>query len=211
MNIQEKLNKVQTMLVVPKNQYNKFGNYKYRSLEDITEGVRPLLKELGLTLVMSDEIVQVGERYYIKAICTITDTETGESITNTAYARESENKKGMDSSQVTGATSSYARKYALNGLFAIDDNKDADTEEFTNTSKNKANSSKKTNNNTSKSNNKALIEKLIKVAELKGYEGEKLQKIIKAKTKKDTFSKLTQEELKTLIIGFEKLETKGGK
>ena len=116
---------VQSELKAPKGQYNSFGNYKYRSCEDILEGVKPLLKEYKLVLLINDEIVQIGERYYVKATAKITDGV--EVISATAYAREPEAKKGMDESQITGATSSYARKYALNGLLAIDDSKDADT------------------------------------------------------------------------------------
>ncbi|ECF2500723.1 recombinase [Salmonella enterica subsp. enterica serovar Virchow] len=121
----EQLASIQEHLNAPKNQYNSFGKYKYRSCEDILEGVKPLLK--GLFLSISDEIVLIGDRYYVKATATITDGENKH--TATAMAREEESKKGMDSAQVTGATSSYARKYCLNGLFGIDDAKDADTDE----------------------------------------------------------------------------------
>lgn len=121
----QRLSEIQANLNAPKNQYNSFGKYKYRSCEDILEGVKPLLK--GLFLSISDEIVLIGDRYYVKATATITDGENSHSAS--AMAREEENKKGMDSAQVTGATSSYARKYCLNGLFGIDDAKDADTDE----------------------------------------------------------------------------------
>lgn len=124
--LNDKLSEIQQKLNAPKGQYNKFGGFAYRSCEDITEAVKPLLN--GLALTMQDEIVMVGERYYIKATATLSDGT--DSISVTAYAREPEEKKGMDSCQVTGATSSYARKYALNGLFAIDDAKDADTDEY---------------------------------------------------------------------------------
>lgn len=119
----EILKKIQKELKAPKNQYNSFGKYKYRSCEDILEAVKPLLN--NATLIINDEMVVIGERYYIKATATL--TEADKSISATAYAREPEEKKGMDSAQITGATSSYARKYALNGLFLIDDTKDADT------------------------------------------------------------------------------------
>ena len=122
--IHEQLAEIQKNLKVAKSQNNDFGNYKYRSCEDILEAVKPLLD--GCTLVINDEIAQVGERFYVRATAILTNGKN-ESITGTAFARESEEKKGMDSAQVTGATSSYARKYALNGLFAIDDTKDADT------------------------------------------------------------------------------------
>lgn len=121
---------VQAELKAPKNQHNSFGKYDYRSAEDIIEAVKPLLKENGLFLNMSDEVVLVGDRYYIKATVKVVDVVTGESVQTSALAREAAQKKGMDESQVTGTASSYARKYALNGLFAIDDNRDADTDEY---------------------------------------------------------------------------------
>ena len=117
------LNKIQKELKAPKGQRNTFGNYNYRSCEDILEAVKPLLGKATLTL--NDEIVLIGDRYYIKATATITDGQA--SVLVSAYARESLEKKGMDMAQITGAASSYARKYALNGLFCIDDTKDADT------------------------------------------------------------------------------------
>lgn len=120
----KKVCEIQTGLKAPKNQYNSFGEYRYRSCEDILEAVKPMLKDRGLVLTISDDIVQVGERYYVKATATITDGVN--SISNSAFAREMLEKKKMDDSQITGATSSYARKYALNGLFCIDDTKDAD-------------------------------------------------------------------------------------
>lgn len=121
----KKLAEIQLKLNAPKNQTNTFGNYKYRSCEDILEGVKPLLGELFLSI--SDEIILIGDRFYIKATATITDGEHSHSAS--ACARETLDKKGMDSAQVTGATSSYARKYCLNGLFGIDDAKDADSNE----------------------------------------------------------------------------------
>lgn len=129
--ILQKLIVLQSELKAPKGQYNKFGGYKYRSCEDILEAVKPLLNKQGCSLIISDTLENIGERYYIKATVTIYDKETGESVSNSAYAREEETKKGMDGSQITGTASSYARKYALNGLFLIDDTKDADTDEFT--------------------------------------------------------------------------------
>jgi len=119
----ELLSKIQQKLKAPKNQTNAFGGYKYRSCEDILEAVKPLLN--GATLIINDEVVQLGDRYYVKATATISYKE--QAATVTAYAREAENKKGMDEAQITGAASSYARKYALNGLFLIDDTKDADS------------------------------------------------------------------------------------
>lgn len=121
---------VQAELKAPKGQHNSFGKYDYRSAEDIIEAVKPLLKDNGLFLNMSDDIVLIGDRYYVKATVKVVDVVTGESVQTSALAREAAQKKGMDESQVTGTASSYARKYALNGLFAIDDNRDADTNEY---------------------------------------------------------------------------------
>ena len=121
----EKIVAIQSELKAPKGQYNSFGKYNYRSCEDILEGVKPLLAKHGLVLTIQDSIDLIGDRFYVKATATITDGK--EQLSTNAYARESLDKKGMDASQVTGATSSYARKYALNGLLAIDDTKDADT------------------------------------------------------------------------------------
>ena len=156
--IYKKLLEIQIELKAPKGQYNSFGKYKYRSCEDILEAVKPICKKHNVTLIISDEIVSIGDnssttytenyydkdlkkenvrnvvtggqRYYIKATATIIDIEDGSNLSNTAYAREEETKKGMDGSQITGTASSYARKYALNGLFCIDDTKDADTDEY---------------------------------------------------------------------------------
>lgn len=127
MKLHEKLLAIQTKLKAPKGQYNSFGKYSYRSAEDILEAVKPLNAEQGVLLTITDEIKEVGGRVYVVATATVSDgTDT---LQVSAFAREPENKKGMDESQITGATSSYARKYALNGLYAIDDNKDADTDE----------------------------------------------------------------------------------
>ena len=125
-NIFEKLLYIQQNLKAPKGQYNSFGKYKYRACEDILEAVKPLLVATKTTLVIGDELLLIGDRYYVKAIANLIDIETKERVVNTAYAREEEIKKGMDGSQITGSSSSYARKYALNGLFAIDDTKDSD-------------------------------------------------------------------------------------
>ena len=123
----EALIKIQSELKAPKSQYNSFGKYSYRNAEDILEAVKPLLSKYNATMYITDEVVEVGGRIYVKATVTLSDGK--ETITASAYAREPETRKGMDDSQITGATSSYARKYALNGLFAIDDTKDADTNE----------------------------------------------------------------------------------
>lgn len=125
----EKVVTIQTELKAPKGQFNKFGNYKYRSLEDINEALKPLLAREQLQLTVSDELVLIGDRYYVKATATISDSD-GNYVEVHGYARESKDKKGMDDSQITGTASSYARKYAMNGLFLIDDTKDADTDEY---------------------------------------------------------------------------------
>lgn len=131
MNIYEKLLYIQNELKCSKNQFNKFGNYKYRNAEDILEAVKPICLKYKAVINVRDTIIQIGDRYYVEATAYITDVEKpAEYIENKASAREEESKKGMDSSQVTGATSSYARKYALNGLLCIDDTKDTDSEEY---------------------------------------------------------------------------------
>ncbi|WP_215259931.1 ERF family protein [Escherichia coli] len=124
--LHKKLWTIQQTLNAPKGQYNKFGGYSYRSAEDILEAVKPLLQ--NVTLMVSDEIVLIGDRYYVKATATLSDGE--DSISATAFAREEKEQKGMTAGQLTGATSSYARKYALNGLFCIDDAKDLDTDAY---------------------------------------------------------------------------------
>lgn len=125
-NIYNKLSIIQSDLKVPKNQYNKFGDYSYRNCEDILEALKPILKETGIVITLSDEIELLGNRYYVKATATLTDIDSKESVSNSAFAREDEARKKMDGSQLTGSASSYARKYALNGLLAIDDTRDSD-------------------------------------------------------------------------------------
>lgn len=123
--LNDKLIAIQSNLKAPKNQYNSFGKYSYRSAEDVLESLKPLLKETGCSLVISDEIIMIGDRVYVKATATLSDGKN--SISTSALAREETEKKGMDGAQITGAASSYARKYALNGLFCIDDTKDPDS------------------------------------------------------------------------------------
>ena len=131
------LSKIQKELKAPKSQHNKFGNYRYRNCEDICEAVKPLLAEQGYHLNLSDEVVQIGERFYVQATARVMNgTEVVEQ--SVSYAREAVTKKGMDESQITGSSSSYARKYALNGLFAIDDTKDSDSRDNTEKSLTKA-------------------------------------------------------------------------
>ena len=129
--LNEKLIAIQHELKAPKSQYNSFGKYKYRSCEDILEALKPLLHKYGCSLILNDDIILLGDRFYVKATATFSNGE--QSITSTAFAREEETKKGADGSQVTGASSSYARKYALNGMFCIDDTKDSDATNTGNT------------------------------------------------------------------------------
>lgn len=126
-NIYKKLNQIQIKLKAPKSQFNKFGNYKYRNCEDILEALKPLLNEFKTVISLKDDIIFIEGRFYVKATVTLIDSETGEVFSTSAFAREEETKKGQDGSQITGSSSSYARKYALNGLFAIDDTKDSDS------------------------------------------------------------------------------------
>lgn len=129
MAVHEKLKEIQTMLKAPKNLYNKYGGFNYRNAEGIYEAVKPLLNKLDMTLIISDSIQAVGAKNYVQATACLTDCETGEQLSSCALAREAEAKKGMDDSQITGTASSYARKYALNGLFLLDDTKDEDSYE----------------------------------------------------------------------------------
>ena len=126
MTIYKKLLNIQSKLKAPKNQYNSFGKYHYRSCEDILEGLKPILKEEGATLILNDSIIQIGDRYYVESTAKLIDVETGDMIETKALAREEENLKGQSSAQVSGSTSSYSRKYCLNALFCIDDTKDSD-------------------------------------------------------------------------------------
>jgi len=127
MTLIEKLMHIQSELKAPKGQFNSFGKYNYRNCEDILEALKPIMKEVKVVLMMHDVVEQIGNRYYVKAIVKLYDCESSESLCVEASAREEESKKGMDGSQVTGASSSYARKYALNGMFCIDDTKDSDS------------------------------------------------------------------------------------
>lgn len=131
MEFKEKIVNIQKSMKVPKNLYNNFGKYHYRNAETILETAKPICSEFGVLLTVSDEIVSVGDKNYIKATAKLYDVDSDASVETHGFAREADAKKGMDDSQITGACSSYARKYALNGLFCLDDTKDADTNEFT--------------------------------------------------------------------------------
>lgn len=194
----EKLIKIQSELKAPKNQNNTFGKYKYRSCEDILEAVKPLLSREGLLLTLTDTIEQIGNRFYVKATVKLTDgTET---VENTAYAREEETKKGMDGPQVTGTSSSYARKYALNGLFCIDDTKDADTDEYkTETSeRSKAQESAKRQE---EQKYKTLTD-LSHKAKGDGITGEDIKNIITFKYKKHSSKELTFAQCADLLKNY---------
>lgn len=177
----EKLINVQTELKAPKNQYNKFGRFNYRSAEDILEAVKPLNKREGLFLTLSDEPTMIGDWHYIKATAKVCD-ETGHLFSVTAYAREPENKKGMDDSQITGSTSSYARKYALHGLYLIDDTKDADTNEHKEMQEQGENG---TTEKTFKENKKECEERLKRVTDKKGKDYKKTKQWIISKINDD--------------------------
>ena len=196
MNIYEKLMNIQKELKAPKCQYNSFGKYKYRSCEDILESVKPLLEKYKVTIILSDKLEQIGERYYIRAKAILIDTESNNSIENTAYAREEETKKGMDGSQITGTSSSYARKYALNGLLLIDDTKDADTDEFT-----KENNKGKTKEEPKE---KKITPGQLKVLS-KLYTGDNLVKLLEL-NKIDKLEDMSMEKANEIIL---KLKKKG--
>jgi hypothetical protein len=192
---------VQAELKAPKNQHNSFGKYDYRSAEDIIEAVKPLLKENGLFINMSDEVVLVGDRYYIKATVKVVDAVTGESVQTSAFARESAQKKGMDESQVTGTASSYARKYALNGLFAIDDNRDADTDEYARQTRPAA--AARPARPPIAEDRQKLWKDLSEAIKRTGTTGEELSAICGKKFGKTQSRTLTTSEVKTLIAHLE--------
>ena len=201
--VYEKLLQIQSKLKVPKGQYNEFGKYKYRSCEDILEALKPLLAEVKAAVILNDEIVQAGERIYVKATASFIDIEDKQTITTTAYAREEETKKGMDGSQITGASSSYARKYALNGLFAIDDNKDSDAtnNQGEGDSTGKPNTSNKSNAELSE----AQVKRLFAIAYSAGINKEKVEKQVKGSFKKDV-KDLNRSEYDQVCNGYEKLK-----
>lgn len=209
---------VQAELKAPKNQHNSFGKYDYRSAEDIIEAVKPLLKDNGLFLNMSDEIVLIGDRYYVKATVKVVDVVTGESVQTSALAREAAQKKGMDESQVTGTASSYARKYALNGLFAIDDNRDADTDEYARQTSQNAAGARSTRNagnykgNTDNIRHKAMHGLSTEMKRL-GMTGEEVSALCGLKFGKTNSRDLTTGQLSELAAHLEEWEAEqmGGK
>ena len=177
----QKLSRIQAELKAPKNLYNKFGNYSYRNAEGIQEALKPYEVKFGVMVTLNDSIEEINGRFYVKATATIYDTETGESLEVSAYAREAETKKGMDDAQVTGATSSYARKYALNGLFLLDDTKDVDSEEYQAQGKGEANKATPKKESKpkveTKTSNEPLTEKELAFLTQR-YTGDNLQKLL---------------------------------
>ena len=176
MNVYEKLMNVQANLKAPKGQYNSFGKYSYRNAEDILEALKPLLKDYKATVTLKDDLLLIGDRYYIQATATFTDIESGESVIVTSLAREEETKKGYDVSQLTGSTSSYARKYALNGLMLID-NSELDPDSI--------NTFEKESNTQIKSLSEAQINRLYAIAYKAKYDKLKIESMVKSKYKKD--------------------------
>lgn len=201
LNVWQKLNRVQVELKAPKNQYNNFGKYKYRSCEDILEGLKTLLEKYNVAILLSDSVEQVGGRYYLVAEAEFVDCETGNSIKKYGRAREEETKKGMDSSQITGSASSYARKYALNGLFAIDDTKDSDA------TNNGTQPTTQAKNTTSTGMTNQHLNKLFELGVKKGHSQEKIRQRITKKYNK-TAEELTLAEYNHILQGYEKLPDK---
>lgn len=187
-NLLSKLQKIQREMKAPKNLYNKFGNYSYRNAEGILESFKPYGEKYKVALTVSDDVVVVGDRYYIKATATLFDTESDSTISNSAFARESFDKKGQDDSQITGTASSYARKYALNGLFLLDDTKDADTDEFHEETKKKAETVKE---------KKATAEQVKEILAL--TPDENLQKVMLDYYKVKKFEDMTEVQAKHAI------------
>lgn len=176
-NLIQKLTHIQVELKAPKNLYNKFGNYSYRNVEGIQEALKPLETKYKVMTILSDSIEVIGDRVYVKATATIYDADTGDELSVTAYAREAEDKKGMDSAQVTGATSSYARKYALNGLFLLDDTKDVDSEEYQTQGKQEPKKASSKKEAEVKKEVKPLTEEELQFL-TKRYKGENLNKLL---------------------------------
>ena len=196
-----KLMDVQNKLKAPKSQINKFGGYKYRNCEDILEALKPLLAEEKALVLLSDKVEYIEGRYYIRALAKFVDAETGNTIEVSGQAREEESKKGMDASQLTGSTSSYARKYALNGLFAIDDTKDADT----------LNTHGKEPQTVTRGNDYkvtiAQLRSLYTIASEKGFDKDAVKGHVEKRFSKEP-KDLTQTEYKRAVEGYQKKENK---
>lgn len=202
-NVYQKLMRVQSKLKAPKNQFNKFGNYSYRSCEDILEGLKPLLKEVGAVLIINDEVVNIANRFYIKATASFISIDDGEKIISSALAREEEERVKFDPAQLTGSVSSYARKYALNGLFAIDDTKDSDS-----TNKHDKDNITSLNNENKWTNPKLTdnqIKRLYAIAYKKGIGADKVKEQVLKKFNKEV-SGLTKTEYDKVCEGYEKMQ-----
>lgn len=206
-NIYKKLMLVQSKLKAPKNQFNKFGNYSYRSCEDILEGLKPLLNEVGAILVINDEILNIGHRFYIKSVANFIDVETGEKITSSAIAREEEERVKFDPAQLTGSVSSYARKYALNGLFAIDDTKDSDGTNKHDKDKDKGNVTNLDTENkwTNPKLTDAQVKRLYAIAYKKGIGADKVKEQVLKKFNKEV-KDLTKTEYDKVCEGYENIK-----
>lgn len=193
----------QNEIKAPKGQYNSFGKYKYRSAEDILESVKPVLLKYGLYLTLSDEIFAVGDRIYVEAVATLHDTESEQQITVQAFAREPMQKKGFDEGQITGASSSYARKYAMNGLFCLDDTKDADTDEYHNQTYQRKQTQRTQRVQAPEvlKPNKIQLDALIELAKSKGFGVSQIARRAKVKNLED----MTMEMYTTLANGFQSL------
>lgn len=209
-NIYKKLSQMQIGLKAPKGQYNSFGKYKYRSCEDILEALKEqgLLADTQTAIILSDEPILLGNYQYIKAVARLIDTETGQEITATAYAREPETKKGMDSAQVTGSTSSYARKYALSGLFAIDDNKDDDSTNHGNQPQsnqrnqpqpNQRNQQQSNQRNQQEPSKQGLKNEIVQILQAKNIPLERMTKYLKERYATDQIMTLNLAQMKVLV------------
>lgn len=177
-----KLLKVQTELNAPKNQFNSFGKYHYRNCESILEAVKPLLAANEVTILLNDEIVEVSGRFYVKATAQFIDIENGDCIESSAFAREEENKKGMDAAQLSGSTSSYAKKYALGGLLLIDDAKDADYTNDGTDNKNAQNVAKNTQSAQAKPTREQIIAKCLEYTKALDYDETEMRDYLNSAT-----------------------------
>ena len=202
-NVYQKLMRVQSKLKAPKNQFNKFGNYSYRSCEDILEGLKPLLKEVGAILVINDEVVNIANRFYIKATASFISIDDGEKIISSELAREEEERVKFDLAQLTGSVSSYARKYALNGLFAIDDTKDSDS-----TNKHDKDNITSLNNENKWTNPKLTdnqIKRLYAIAHSRGVVAEKVKSQVEKQLNKKV-EELTKAEYDKVCEAYENIK-----
>lgn len=201
--LREKLSSIQLEMKAPKNLRNAFGNYNYRNAESILEAFKPFGKKYKVALTLNDDVVQMGDRIYVKATATLLDLETDDSTTATAFAREPASKKGMDDSQVTGACSSYARKYALNGLFLLDDTKDADTDEYQ--KQDKAMSDKKADDaKKAEANRIKKVNEVLAALESNGIKNETVMALYKV----DDLKKLTVEKCDNIMKHIEDIKKK---